>query len=299
MPPVEPKVSIIFKDTGVTVIENPRNLRYSKTSVDSVSFGRPRDLAIDQGEAAGVTIEMRNRLVSPEPFQNFLQVISLNRGTKPEDNIQEANAKWALMTPTEKEAYTAGNYFQRLINEANRDAVRPVQGNLFEELLNGITIPGIEGKSEKVQEEPTPKVQKTVKRLATTARGVSRTETKKNEKSEESAKPRRTNSSYKNFLREYKRNSPGTLSVECASLWRKMTDLEKAPYRIASSTRLKKPFQKINQKKVIKPKAPSYQPQNQDADVNALNSLLADSVDQKLQQQQHQHQQQMLLMEPP
>ncbi|XP_017013770.1 uncharacterized protein [Drosophila takahashii] len=93
----------------------------------------------------------------------------------------------------------------------------------------------------KKQEKPNNELRKPLKRLNVKVRVMvspKNASTIRLAKGNHQFPRRRPNTAYNNFLREFKRCNPGALTVEGASLWRKMSLEEKREFRVATTTRL-------------------------------------------------------------
>ncbi|XP_016963188.1 uncharacterized protein LOC108033379 [Drosophila biarmipes] len=257
----------------VQVLEEARNLAYSSTSISSdqeensaapqqanrrvgiiysnESADQTQKLVMDfySGTDLNGLEPVASVSVSNNPFENFLQDISVAHGTRPVDNMQEAFDKWLEMTPRQKEVFQAENYVLKLFNEVgNRDDIYKAVGfHPDEDFPKGVANERPQEQKPKVKAQTnlnksTQVLRKPVKRLKTKAREVVTPKKSPKQQGASSVPVRRKNSApaYKNFLRKILQSNPGLLAVEAATLWRKMVPVEKDFYRVSSSDRLKK-----------------------------------------------------------
>ncbi|XP_043064557.1 uncharacterized protein LOC108089423 [Drosophila ficusphila] len=235
---------------------------------------------VDQADHHGISktviteMSISTVTIRGEPFANFLQEFSVEKGTKPRENVKEASAKWDQMNATEKEAYTAENYVLKLCSQVRNfdqffDPLVLNQENLSNEPMdldelapsdNSIkhTVKPKPRAKGKAKNTPAKKVRKLPKRTAKKVRGVQTpmNEPENHEAPEPMATPLRRakyNSGYLNFLRELRRvNSGPVLSVEATNLWRKLPAGEKDMYKDLSKTVVqKKPARIITRKSSV------------------------------------------------
>ncbi|XP_039492837.1 uncharacterized protein LOC120452602 [Drosophila santomea] len=259
---------------NIRVIEKPRKMRYSKSSIPTAepdfqlhSTPKIGNLA-NKSNARGMFGPIKNKQTSIEaiseisdmsiasvsvrnqPFVNFLQDFCMTRGSDPRESVQEAIAKWDKMTPKQKAEFSPENYVLKLCNQVqNRN-----------EILNAVALQPVYETTKKNQngfnkaskvKRLSPKLRKLTKRLNPRPRGVvSPRKSIKNAAKKEvppmvSVRLTNSASAYKNFLRKVRQANPGLMSVEKTSLWRKMTPAEKDLYRVVS----KRSQEKTNVKK--------------------------------------------------
>jgi len=262
----------------VKVLELPRELRCSVTSISSIQESNPPapqqankpkpNHSTDQTQSVLMKVSPGTDLngfkplttvsVNDNPFVNFLQDISVAQGSKPVNNIQEALDKWRIMTPEQRRDFYPENYVLKLFNQVqNRGDIFNAVGlhpdNDLQETvvyegreLSEAQFSGAKEQKPKVKAETnmkkTTQVRKPVKRLKAKARGVVTPKKPPKLQGALSVPVRRTSSvpAYKHFFRKIMQSNPGLLSVEVASLWRKMDPSDKDFYRISSTNCIKK-----------------------------------------------------------
>ncbi|XP_070855134.1 uncharacterized protein Mst33A [Drosophila suzukii] len=262
----------------VKVLELPRELRCSVTSISSIQERNPPapqqankpkpNHSTDQTQSVLMKVSPGTDLngfkplttvsVNDNPFVNFLQDISVAQGSKPVNNIQEALDKWRIMTSEQRKDFYPENYVLKLFNQVqNRGDIFNAVGlhpdNDLQETvvyegreLSEAQFSGAKEQKPKVKVETnmkkTTQVRKPVKRLKTKARGVVTPKKPAKLQGALSVPVRRTSSvpAYKHFFRKIMQSNPGLLSVEVASLWRKMDPSDKDFYRISSTNCIKK-----------------------------------------------------------
>ncbi|XP_037709104.1 uncharacterized protein LOC119546697 [Drosophila subpulchrella] len=267
---------------NVKVLEAPRELRYSDTSISSSQESNPpapqqannrigliySNQSTDQTQSGLMKVSSGTDLngfkslatvsVKENPFENFLQDISVAHGSKPVENLQEAMDKWRIMTPEQRGEFYAENYVLKLFNQVqNRDDIFNAVGfHPDNDLQEAVVYEGCELSEARFSNakehmprvkvetnmKKTTLVRKPVKRLKTKARGVETPKKSPKIQGASSVLARRTSSvpAYKSFHRKIRQSNPGLLTVEVASLWRKMAPSEKVFYRMSSNNFIKK-----------------------------------------------------------
>ncbi|XP_043661687.1 uncharacterized protein LOC122625650 [Drosophila teissieri] len=262
----------LFLDSGnnpnIQIIEKPRQMRYSHSSISSAEpdlqrHSKPEiDNVASNSHARGKFNSIKNKQTSIEviseisdmsiasvsvrnqPFVNFLQDYSMAHGSVPRESIQEAIAEWDEMTAKQREEFSPENYVLKLCNQVqNRDeilnavALHPVH-ETTKRVRNGFT------KASKVK-RLSPKLRRSTRpRGVVSPRKSIRKSAKKDVTPMVSVRLTNSASAYKNFLRKIRQANPGLMSVEKTSLWRKMTPAEKDLYRVVKPSREKSKVKK-------------------------------------------------------
>ncbi|XP_016980800.2 uncharacterized protein LOC108045862 [Drosophila rhopaloa] len=256
--------------TDLEVLESPRSLDYSSCSNFTIqaevhissenasgqasvsnSNNARRDIVvsdtIEESELEGPSISEINEMctstvsVNSTPFANFLQDFSLVHGNSPKDNLEEATKKWAKMTLKKKEAYKPEKYVLKLLSQVdNCNDLNGIDQQTDAEELSDVEEPRKKTKrAKKVPKKPVKRLNKRagggLVPAANSPKKRGRPTTAPAVQISRPTVPARRSSSlwtFKNFIREFRHSNPHRLTVEGASLWRKMTPQERESYRV-------------------------------------------------------------------
>jgi len=241
-------------NTNIHVIEKPRMVRYSNSSLYSAlaeGHSTPEINIVASNSNAHGKVELNSEIsdmsiasvsVRNKPFVNFLQDFSIAHGSVPRESIQQAIVEWDKLTAEQKQEYTPENYVLKLCDQVhNRDEIlnaatlHPVYP-ITTKIQNAFNEASTSMKSEKYAKKiSSPKIRKTIKRLKAKPRVL--VTPRKSAKNAGKKNIIYSGSAYKNFLRKTGQANPGLMIVEKASLWRKMTPAERDLYRNVSRPR--------------------------------------------------------------